>query len=296
MNLLVYRKPTKVYRSDSCPAGLGGYSSDGYAWRWYIPEWLRYRASNNLLEHIGGIITPWVDILAGRLSPGDCCLSMGDSTTSEGWLRKSNFKEDGDEPIQATCRLEVCRDDAKRKMENKIMGYSQWFAGKYNWVSDALSRDDDRSDEELTNILRSFCPAQLPDRFEIVPLPNAIVSWLISLLQRMPVKEQLREKHTRTKIGRCPDGSNTASPSASKGMYFSMVSPGGKESGSWEPLPWLSIKEDFRHNIMGSWLRAQSEVPSHLWLRPSGKTTSKTQQGTRKASLADFYQGCTEPS
>ena len=26
MNLLVYRKPTKVYRSDSCPAGLGGYS------------------------------------------------------------------------------------------------------------------------------------------------------------------------------------------------------------------------------------------------------------------------------
>ena len=231
MNLLVYRKPTKVYRSDSCPAGLGGYSSDGYAWRWYIPEWLRYRASNNLLEHIGGIITPWVDILAGRLSPGDCCLSMGDSTTSEGWLRKSNFKEDGDEPIQATCRLEVCRDDAKRKMENKIMGYSQWFAGKYNWVSDALSRDDDRSDEELTNILRSFCPAQLPDRFEIVPLPNAIVSWLISLLQRMPVKEQLREKHTRTKIGRCPDGSNTASPSASKGMYFLMASPEDKEPG-----------------------------------------------------------------
>ena len=36
MNLLVFRKPTKVYRSDSCPAGMGGYSSDGFAWRWYL--------------------------------------------------------------------------------------------------------------------------------------------------------------------------------------------------------------------------------------------------------------------
>ena len=42
MNLLVYRKPTKVYRSDSCPAGLGGYSSDGFAWRFYIPLWLKF--------------------------------------------------------------------------------------------------------------------------------------------------------------------------------------------------------------------------------------------------------------
>ena len=38
MNLLVYRRPTKIYRSDSCPAGLGGYSCDGFAWRFYIPK------------------------------------------------------------------------------------------------------------------------------------------------------------------------------------------------------------------------------------------------------------------
>ena len=33
MNLLVYRKPVKIYRLDLCPADLGGYSSDGFAWR-----------------------------------------------------------------------------------------------------------------------------------------------------------------------------------------------------------------------------------------------------------------------
>ena len=71
MNLLVYRKPAKVYRSDSCPAGLGRYSSNGFGWIFYIPLWLNFRASNNLLEHLAAVITPWIDIIAKRLGPGD---------------------------------------------------------------------------------------------------------------------------------------------------------------------------------------------------------------------------------
>ena len=31
MNIISYRRPTHVYRSDSCPFGLGGYSGDGFA-------------------------------------------------------------------------------------------------------------------------------------------------------------------------------------------------------------------------------------------------------------------------
>ena len=42
MNLFVYIKPTKVYKSDSCPVGLGGYSSNGFAWKFYIPLWLKF--------------------------------------------------------------------------------------------------------------------------------------------------------------------------------------------------------------------------------------------------------------
>ena len=37
MNLITYRRPTHVYRSDSCPAGLGGYSHAGFAWRYPLP-------------------------------------------------------------------------------------------------------------------------------------------------------------------------------------------------------------------------------------------------------------------
>jgi hypothetical protein len=87
MNQISHQKPTHVYRSDSCPAGLGGYSHEGFVWRFEIPSHLQFRASNNLLEHLAAVITPWVDIIAGRLRKGDCALSMTDSTTSEGWLR-----------------------------------------------------------------------------------------------------------------------------------------------------------------------------------------------------------------
>ncbi len=289
LNQIVYRKPTHAYRSDSCPAGLGGYSHQGWAWRFYIPQHLQFRASNNLLEHIASIITPWIDMINGRINEGDCALSMTDSTTSEGWNKKTNFKEDTEDPIEATVRIEVARGHAKRLMQYGIKDYSQWFRGKDNDVSDALSRDDDRSDEDLTNILRTFVPSQVPEHFEIVALPNEISSWLISLLQKMTVKEQLHERHTRTKLGRGRGGVNGASQSDYVTTTCSNTSPDIKESSSWEHLPWLCVERDFRDHLMTPWLKAQSEVPSHLWHRPSGTRASQTQQKTKMASLVDFY-------
>ena len=94
MNHLVYRKPTKIYISKSCPDGMGGYSIDGFAWRFYIPLELKFQASNNLQEHLATVITPWVDIIEKRLGPGDFSLSMPDRSTSEGWSKKSNFIEE----------------------------------------------------------------------------------------------------------------------------------------------------------------------------------------------------------
>jgi len=108
LNTAAFRRPTHIYRSDSCPVGLGGCSNRDWAWRWYLPKNLLFLASNNLLEYLAAIISPWVDILAGRLKNQDCVLSMTDSTTAEGWLRKSNFSELGESPIQASARIEAC--------------------------------------------------------------------------------------------------------------------------------------------------------------------------------------------
>jgi hypothetical protein len=37
MNLLAFCAPDRVYHSDLCPAGLGGYSDQGHTWRFQIP-------------------------------------------------------------------------------------------------------------------------------------------------------------------------------------------------------------------------------------------------------------------
>ena len=74
-----------------------------------------------------------------------------------------------------------------------------------NKFFNALYRDDGRSDAELSNILCTLVPSQIPENFEIVPLPNKIISWLTLLLQKLPVKKQLQEKHTSTKLGRGVD-------------------------------------------------------------------------------------------
>ncbi len=78
MNSLAFWSPNHFYYSDSCPANLGGYSNQGHARHFKVPDNLQFRASNNLLEFLAAIITPWINIIGGRLSPGDCALSITD--------------------------------------------------------------------------------------------------------------------------------------------------------------------------------------------------------------------------
>ncbi len=125
MNINIYQWPTHIYHSDSCPAGLGGYSNCGFAWRYYLYPEHQFRATNDLLEHIAAFITPWVDIIRGCLHSGACALSMTNSTTSEGWLRKTNFSKLKEDPIQATVRLEVARMHATHYITLSIREYSQ---------------------------------------------------------------------------------------------------------------------------------------------------------------------------
>ena len=172
MNLLGFRSPDRIYYSDSCPAGLGGYSDQGFAWRFRIPDDLQFRASNNLLEFLAAVITPWIDIIDGRLSRGDCALSMTDSTTAEGWMRKSNFSEPSIDPIQATTRVDAARKYAEIFMSADVKGYSQWFPGKKNNVADALSREWQRTNDELTSLLREIFPKSDARPFRDITSPQ----------------------------------------------------------------------------------------------------------------------------
>ena len=107
------------------------------------------------------------------------------------------------------------------------------------------------------------------------------------------MKEQLRERHTWTKLGRGQGGKTTADQLELLRMSSSTNLPKANESESWEPLPWLSMKGDFQDHLMEPWLKAQSEVPFHMSHRPSGKMSVQTQQKMKTANLEEFYQGST---
>jgi len=290
LNSIAFWRPTHIYRSDSCPAGLGGYIDRGWAWRWYLPKHLLFRASNNLLEHPAAIISPWVNIIAGRLKNQDCVLSMTDSTTAEGWLRKSNFSELGESPIQSSARTEACRKLATLFMSLGIKCYSQWFAGERNQVSDARSRDDDRSNEELTSVIKSFCPSQVPSHFEILPLPKEIILWLTALLLKLPVSAQLSEVHTRSKIGCGDGGKNTPVQLESKKISSSKTSPEITDTSSSVRLPWLSGRQDFQEHLMNDWLQAQSKIPCSMYARPFEKMGTQIHPSTTTGCLHSFYR------
>jgi hypothetical protein len=186
---------------------------------------------------------------------------MSDSMVSTSWLRKSNFDEEPEpdddgtyrmDPVNSAVRAQVAREHALMMMENKICEYAHWFEGKKNQVADALSRDDDRSDDELTEILKTHLPSQVPQSFEIVPLPSEISSWLTSVLQKLPVREQLREKHTRTKLGRGTDGVNTPTCVDSQTTSTSTAFLDTNASECWEPSPRLCERQDFQGHLMKS--------------------------------------------
>jgi hypothetical protein len=122
-----------------------------------------------------------------------------------------------------------------------VKGYSQWFAGKSNNIADVLSRDWHCNKKELTFILRSHFPKQMPENFRTSPLPSKINPWLTSVLRQLPVSEQLREQHTMMGLELGSSGSNIASPSDA----MTLISTGSiklSKISCWELLPWLSEK------------------------------------------------------
>jgi hypothetical protein len=260
MNLIAFCQPTNIYQLDSCPFGLKGYSDEGFAWHFKMTEDLFFWASK---EYIASMISPYM--LAGHLKRGDCALSMTDSSTSAGWLCKTNFREfigENVDLVQSRVCIDIAHHHATLFLEAGIKEYSQWFPGWENNAVNALLHDFDCSDNELTKILCESCPSQLPQHFQIVPLPNKISSWLASLLQRLPMKEQLREAHTRTMLGCGTNSPITSEPLALAKTSSLTPSQDPKKTRSLAPLPWLSGNDGFLQQLMTPWLWEQSKIPS----------------------------------
>ena len=217
MNLLTCRCPTHEHTSDACEHGIGGWSSSGRAWRFALPEEPWGRFTLNCLEFLAAVIGPWIDHIEGNLPTLSCALSGTDSTTAEGWLRKSNFVSHGAKDADVAVKLATARKLADMLIETNTMLHSQWFQGKRNPEADSLSRDADLSDADLTKLLLSSPECQLPSNFRIAPLPNEIASWIVSQARTLPVRKQLQRPLPRSTLSRGAAGLSSCSSSGHRG-------------------------------------------------------------------------------
>ena len=70
INLLVYRTPDHIIRTDACEFGLGGYSlTTGLAWRWEVPLKDQQQKSTNFRELLACIAGIMLSIVKGEGAP-----------------------------------------------------------------------------------------------------------------------------------------------------------------------------------------------------------------------------------
>jgi hypothetical protein len=140
--------------------------------------------------------------------------------------------------------------------------------------------------DELTLIIKSVCPLQVPSCFKILQLPKEIISFLTALLRKSPVKEQLREEQTRSNLGCGEDGRNMPVQLALKITSTSRTSHEKNTTSSLTPLPWLLGMQDFQDHLMNSWLQTQSKISSSMYVQPSRKMDTQTQLLTKNGRSA----------
>jgi len=208
LNLLTTRAPNNIVQTDACEHGLGGYSlKTGRAWRWEIPLNLQGRKSINFLEFLACVVGIILSIEEDDPAAGYCYLSATDNTSAMGWLRKSNFVSDCDH----AAHLGHARELTSKLLRRALMNYSQWFAGEDNWVADLLSRDLVSSDKEITTIINSRFPSQLPKSFKVSPLPAKISSFLSYWVQLQTLPRGSPAKHTAKSTPPGDGGSSSSS-------------------------------------------------------------------------------------
>jgi len=290
MNLLTYRQPTHVYRSDACEHGLGGYAIlSGKAWRYSIPVDCQNRATINVLEFLGCIVSVWIDILAGELPEEACILSQTDSTSAAGWLQRSSFNEK-----QHQLAMDSGRHLARLTINSKTCLYSQWIPGAKNDVSDILSRDDHLTDNQIVALVTYHFPHQIPNGLRIQSLPEEIDSWLTSKLRSQPEATQLPKPPVRSMYGAGSDGSNIWTRLESRTTNFSTPSLAPNAIASlahlWQPC---AAPDSAPLGLYRS-KPSNASPPWTMWHRPSGLTTGRILDTTVTGNALPFYTNKSE--
>jgi hypothetical protein len=172
--------------------------------------------------------------------------------------------------------------------------YSQWFLGGDNVVSDALSRDFHLSSNDLSKLISSSVPDQVPFGLTIQDLPNEISSWLTCLLLNQPSNKQWLKEPTQSKLAHGLDRRPISTLLDVNMISSSNHSQGLNDIAYLQP----SLMQSEKVNLVLKTIHAsspnQSVPPWIAWHRPLSWLTNPTQDWTEKKNLPLFYNASSE--
>ncbi len=186
-------------------------------------------------------------------------------------------------------QLTTARQLAITILEAESCLYSQWFPGAQNEVSDACSRDFHLTDNELTQLMLTSVPNQVPFGFKLFQLPSKITSWLICLLRNQPQKQLWNQQQIPSKLSLGTDTSNTSHQLPSQMTFSLKSSPNINESEYLALSHTQFMKTDSILKDLLSSSPGHVEPPSIAWHRPSAWQIDPTQDLTRMENLLYFY-------
>ena len=259
INNITFTRPTDTIFSDACEIGMGGFSRDGLAWRFLLPDDLIGKFTINLLEFVAVYIT--IYMVLRNVGRNRRVLAFSDSSSALGWLYRASFHS-GQEAHDS-----VARAFAKLMMKVDSALYLQHIKGRHNVLADMLSRDHHIPDALLTFTFTTLFPRQTPANFKIRAVPPEIVSWLRSLSHSSTRKLESPIQQSKSKLGALHDGSVS-----SKDWKLKMSSLKDLHRSNAQSLsPRLQAAADeinMGHEISNYSPEKLSRPPSHMFVRP----------------------------
>jgi len=162
--------------------------------------------------------------------------------------------------------------------------------GEGHLIADSLSRDYHLSDLDLTNFLTFSLQHQVPFGLKIRQLPKEISSWLSSLLQNLPEREQWLKEPKRSSTWLGKDIEAISSPLESQKIGIWTNFQGIKNIKSSAPFATLSKKADCILNHSGLINRSQLEPPWTMYHRPLSWLTDLIPASMEMGNLPSFYR------
>lgn len=271
INLITFTTWSTRIITDACETGLGGYNIDtGRGWRLPLPAWMIGRFQINFLEFLSSLIGLWLELLT-EPPKHHRYLCLTDSSSAVGWLYKANFN-----PASQQAQDHIARQLAELLLEHEAGLYSQHIKGKYNIVADSLSRDNHLPVKQLTFLLNSLYPSQLPAPLQVSEiLPPAISSFLDSLRHISTKPKALPPTPAPSSLGALFDGNNSwpSLTSTTNSLTTTL-----RTNGSYSCLSLQLALDTMREaQINGlAYMEIQSEPPFPMNVRPTGQTHGAT--------------------